>query len=481
MDTTERRTKAVALDLELAAVVAEGRAEHVNPVGGQGQDPASWISSVDRAVRQCVGRLGEGRGRVAGIGVSGQSGGLVVLDERNRILGPACLPGERGLSEDSEELSQAFGGPPGLIELTGNAMRTENTASFLYALKKRFPDRFAAVTTALLPHDFLNFWLTGEKRMEFGDASSTGLMDVRTRSWSGEVLDFLDSRLRECLPPLCSSRGAQGLIRKELAQSWGLGGHVLVSAGGGRAMMEAIGAGNVVSGGVTVSLGRTGRLSGVSGEPLVDPRGMVSSFCDGTDQWMPMVMSAGATDPLEMVGKAFGWKSEDLEQAVAYAPGGAEGLMFLNQGSAGGVLHGIERSNYTPMNLARAAAEGVAMEFGHGLQRIMELGFRPEQVHVAGDWSRSRVWRQLVSDVLGLPVAAAKAGDGAALGAALQSAITYFAESGENLTYQEIAAYAAEPVEGTSCEPVKVEHERYRDLLSRRQFLSESLRGSGLN
>ena len=122
----------------------------------------------------------------------------------------------------------------------------------------------------------------------------------------------------------------------------------------------------------------------------------------------------------------------------------------------------------------------MALEFGHNLERIAELGFEPNHVHLAGDWSRRRVWRQLAANVIGLPVAAVKGGGGAALGAALQSAVTFFAESGEDLSYQEIAAYAAEPAEGSRCEPRSEEHQRYREVLSRRQFLSESLKDSAL-
>ena len=40
------------------------------------------------------------------------------------------------------------------------------------------------LATVLLPHDYLNFWLTGEKTMEYGDASGTALLDVRKRKWS---------------------------------------------------------------------------------------------------------------------------------------------------------------------------------------------------------------------------------------------------------------------------------------------------------
>lgn len=491
IDSNVHRTVVAALDLELATVVAEGYSEHQLLSGKQEgvreQDPAGWISALDSAVRQCLARLGPNRDRVAGIGVGAQSQGLVLLDGDNRILRPAKLAGDLSMLEESEEISRAFGGPPGMIELTGNVVAPDGAPAFLHWLKKRERHLFEKMATILGPHDFLNYWLTGAKRMEFGDASVSGLMNVRSREWSQPILDLIDSRLLDCLPPLSSSRGSQGPLRADLAASWGLSGEILVSAGGGHSMMEAIGAGNVSSGGVTVHLGYEGRVSGVSSEAIIDPHGEVNCFCDSTDQWMPTVATLGATDPLEMVSGTFGWSAEKLEQAVDMAPCGSEGLVFLPLAEAGesGVparfLHGMTRENYNPVNLARSAAEGVALEFGHSLQRIVELGFEPKHVHVAGDWTRSQVWRQLVSNVFGLPVAAVKGGDGAALGAALQSAVTFFAESGEDLSYQEIADYAAEPAEGSRCEPNAEEHERYREVLSRRQFLSESLRGSALS
>ncbi|MDP0490789.1 MAG: FGGY family carbohydrate kinase [Verrucomicrobiota bacterium JB023] len=491
IDTSARRTLVVALDLELASVVAHSSVEH-NWLGGlpEGhveQDPAGWISAVDQGVRECVAKLGPaGRERVTGIGVSGQPGGTVVLDAKNRILRSAKLASDKSHMSDAEELASHFGGPPGLIELAGNALNAGSPAAFLMGFKKQQPEKFAEIAAVLLPHDFINYWLTGVKRMEYGDASGTGLMDVRTRSWCREIVEAIDPRLHECLPPVCSSRGSQGPLRPDLADSWNLPRNVLVSAGSGQAMLEAIGAGNVDAGGVTVTLGPTGRVSAVSDAPLIDPRGEVGAFCDSTDKWMPMVVTEGATDPLEMVSRTFSWDPVKLEMAVREGELGAGGLMFLPQIDAGdgsgpsAFLHGMKRGNYTSVNLARAATEGVALEFGHGLQRIVELGFEPRQVHVAGDWSRSAVWRQMVSDVLGLPVAAAKGGDGAALGAALQAAVAFFSESGEDLTYQEIAAYAAEPAEGSGCEPDEEAHEHYQEILSRRQYLAESLRGSGL-
>lgn len=490
IDSNAHRTVAVALDLEQAVVVAEGVVPHqflkdLTP-GSREQDPAIWISALDQAVRICLAQLGPGAARVAGIGVSGQPGGTVVLDSDNRVLRAAKLEGDLSMLPELEELSQSFGGPPGMLELTGNVLTPHCGAVFLHWLKKSEKSSFERISTVFSPHDFLNYWLTGSKRTEFGDASLSGFMEVRSREWSRPVLEQIDPVLVNFLPPLSSSRGAIGRLRPDLAASWGVGKEVLVSAGGGLAMMESIGAGNVTPGGVTVSLGSQGRVSGVSLEPTVDPRGEVMALCDSTDQWMPLVATTSATDPLEMVSGTFRWNSSQLEEAVRESRCGAGGLVFLPLTDAGpnadasAFLHGMTRDNYTASNLARAAAEGVALEFGHNLERICELGFEPKHVHVAGDWSRSVVWRQLVANVLGLPVAAVKGGDGPALGAALQAAVTYFAENGEDLTYQEIAAYAAEPAEGSRCEPDETEFGRYQEILARRQYLAESLRGAGL-
>ena len=247
IDSNVHRTVAVALDLELASVVAEGYSDHQMiaglPSGMCEQDPAGWISALDAAVRQCLARLGRGRDRVAGIGVSAQSQGLVTLDGDNRILRPSKLSGDTSMIQEGEEISQAFGGPPGMIELTGNVVASDGAPAFLHWLKKKERHLFEQLATVLMPHDFLNYWLTGIKRMEFGDASASGLMDVRRREWSQPMMDMIDAGLVDCLPPLCSSRGAQGMLRADLATSWGLSGEILVSAGGGLSMMEAIGPG----------------------------------------------------------------------------------------------------------------------------------------------------------------------------------------------------------------------------------------------
>lgn len=492
IDTGTQGTKALVFDLEKASVVAGasrnyGMIEGL-PEGHREQDPALWIKAVDYTIRECVRQLeAQDRGggsRVAAIGVSGQQHGLVVLDENNSIIRPAKLWCDTSTSGQCEEISRAFGGAPGLIELAGNPMLPGYTAPKILWLKQNEPQNFQRIEAILLPHDFINYWLTGVRRMEPGDASGSGLFDVRNRRWCREIIDFIDPVLHHALPPVGSSRDVLGSIRPELADAWGLGHHVLVSAGGGDNMMGAIGTGNVKPGQVTVSLGTSGTIYGVNDQPLIDPHGEVAAFCDSTDQWLPLVCTMNATVVTESVRRHYGWDHEKMEREASSAPMGAEGLMLLPyfQGERTpslpegcGVLHGMTLGNYTAPNMMRAAMEGVALSIGYGMMRLEELGFEPGAVKVTGGGSKSPVWRQIIADVLGRPLVALKTDEGAALGAALQSAVSFFRHNGEDLSYDEIISYAVVPDPATECEPDEGRHAFYQELLARQQYLVETL------
>ena len=492
IDTGTQSTKAVVFDLEKAAVVAQSSKSYEMieglPEGHREQDPALWIQAVDFTVRACLKQLGSEAARVAGIGVSGQQHGLVVLDAENRIIRPAKLWCDTSTTEQCDEIARAFGGSPGLIELAGNPMQPSYTAPKILWLKQNEPQNFQRVETILLPHDFINYWLTGVKKMEPGDASGTGLFDVRNRCWSEELIDFIDPMLHRALPPIGSSRDIVGPLRPELAKAWGLGSHVLVSAGGGDNMMGAIGTGNITPGQVTVSLGTSGTIFGVHDKPLIDPQGEVAAFCDSTDQWLPLVCTMNATVVTEAVRKHYGWDHARMEQEVAASPMGAEGLTMLPYLQAErtpslpescGVIHGMNLDNFTPSNMMRAAMEGVSLSIGYGMLRLNELGFEPNSVRVTSGGAKSPVWRQMISDVLGLPLVGLKSDEGAALGAALQAAVAFFQHNGEALGYDEIISYAVILDEETRCEPDEERHQFYQNMLAQQQYLVETLHMPG--
>jgi xylulokinase len=317
-----------------------------------------------------------------------------------------------------------------LIERVGLDMLPGFTAPKILWLKNHEPENFAKLRTVLLPHDYLNYYLTGICRMEYGDASGTALLDVRTRAWAKDVAAKIDPGLENMLPPLGSSREPVGPLKAELAQRWGLPSGVVISAGGGDNMMGAIGTANVAPGCVTASLGTSGTIYACSDRPVLDPQGEVAGFCDSTDAWLPLICTMNVTVATEAARKLFGWTHAQMDAAIAEVPPGAEGLMFLpylqgertpNLPHGTGVFHGLTPGNMTPGHMARATMEGVTLGLGYGLNRLRELGLKPQEIRLTGGGSQSPVWRQICADIFGCRIVTLVETEGAALGAAIQA------------------------------------------------------------
>ena len=489
IDSGTQSTKTIALDLDSGKILASasqsyGLIEGLPP-GHLEQEPQQWADAVDATVRQVLEKLGKRKADVRALGVSGQQHGFVPLDKKNKVIRPAKLWCDTSTTEQCAQFDEEFGGATGLIKLAGNAMLPGYTAPKILWLKQNEPRNYKALTTILLPHDYLNFYLTGERGMEYGDASGTGLLDVREKKWCEPLVDFIDSDLHDALPPLASSRRAFGLLRENLREAWGLSkGEVTVSSGGGDNMMGAIGTGNVQAGVVTVSLGTSGTVYAFGAEPVIDPQGEVAAFCDSTDRWLPLVCTMNVTVATELVCKMFGWSHEELEQHVNAAPAGSDRLLFLpylngertpNLPGGSGVFHGLNTETMTPAHLARATMEGVTLGLGYGLNRFRELGIQPTEIRLTGGGSKSAAWRQVAADIFGVPTICLASAEGAALGAAIQAAYASQAAHGQPTTFRDLCERIVKLDEATRAKPNADHKELYAELLTRQGDLTRRL------
>ena len=188
IDCGTQSTKAVALDWETGEVLAAAAHPHSFveglPEGAMEQEPSQWTAAAENSLRAVLGNLGSRNNEVRAVGVSGQQHGLVALDAGGRPLRPAKLWCDTSTTAECEKITTALGGAQNVVQLVGNSMRTGYTAPKIRWLADHEPLNYEKSAAFLLPHDYLNFWLTGEKRMEYGDASGTALMDVRARKWS---------------------------------------------------------------------------------------------------------------------------------------------------------------------------------------------------------------------------------------------------------------------------------------------------------
>lgn len=487
IDSGTQSTKAIVLDLATRKVIAEARSPHKLitglPSGHMEQHPSDWTKALDKVIKAVVAKVDAKQ--VRGIGVSGQQHGFVPLDANGAVIRPAKLWCDTSTSEECAILTKKLGGEKAVLKKLGVAFLPGFTAPKILWLQRNEPANFKKLRHVLLPHDYLNFYLTGNYFMEHGDASGTALMDVRKREWSAEVIKAIDPRLADWLPKLSSSDAIAGTITPKIAKKYGLSTGVIVSAGGGDNMMGAIGTGNVKPGVVTASFGTSGTIYAFANDAVVDPKGEIAAFCSSTGGWLPLLCTMNVTTVTEQMRGLFGQDHAAFNKAVSEAPVGSKGLVMLpylagertpNVPEGSGAMIGLRSENFNQAYLARAAMEGVTMGMNYGLQRLASLGVKPREIRVTGGGAKSSAWRQIMADVFGVPVVAMIEDEGAALGGAIQAA---WAEARQKNVKTKITRFTDGVVavnEETRCKPNKQNVARYRKLQGVQDILSLALR-----
>jgi xylulokinase len=487
VDSGTQSVKAIALDLDTGKVVAEARAPHRLieglPPGHMEQHPQEWVSAMDAAITEVASRID--RSRVRGIGVSGQQHGFVPLDEKGAVIRPAKLWCDTSTAPECALLTKRLGGAKAVIRKTGLPFLPGYTAPKVLWLKRHEPGNFRRLRHILLPHDYLNFHLTGNYFMEFGDASGSAFLDVRKRAWSQAAMDAVDGRVAGCLPPLSASHESCGTLRPEVARRYGFPAATIVSAGGGDNMMGAIGTGNVAPGAVTASFGTSGTIYAFAKKPVVDPTGEIAAFCSSTGGWLPLLCTMNVTGVTEQVRSLFGWSLAELEAAAAGAPAGSDGLTLLpyldgertpNLPKGTGAYFGLTRRTMAQGHLARAAIEGATLGMNYGLRRLAVLGVKAREIRLTGGGARSALWRQIAADIFGVPVVAMAQDESAALGGALQAAWCDSPGRGSGAALSSLCAGAVSLDESTRCAPDRQRAALYRERQKFHDRLTDDLR-----
>jgi xylulokinase len=123
--------------------------------------------------------------------------------------------------------------------------------------------------------------------------------------------------------------------------------------------------------------------------------------------------------------------------------------------------------------------EGVTLGLAYGLRRFKDLEIVPAEIRLTGGGSKSAVWRQIATDVLGVPTVALKVTEGAALGAAIHAAWTYCQVKGKPISLEKLVDDLVLVEKKTRVEPGKAASLLYGELLLKRIDLTKKLRTAG--
>ena len=379
--------------------------------GWSQQNPEDWWNAVTEGIPELL--AGFDVAQVAGIGCGGQMHGLVVLDKDDNVIRPAILWNDGRTAQQVDYMNGVIGKEK-LSALTANIAFAGFTAPKILWMKENEPENFAKIAKIMLPKDYINYVLTGVHSCDYSDASGMLLLDVRNKCWSKEMLDICGISEKQ-MPKLFESYDCIGTIDPEIAKQLGIHGTVKVVAGAGDNAAAAVGTGTVGAGGCNISLGTSGTIFISSDKFGVDPNNALHAFAhaDGGYHLMGCMLSAASCNK---------WLCEDILGTSDYAAEqagitdeklGRNTVYFLpylmgerspiNDTNARGTFIGMTMDT-SRSDMVQAVLEGVAFAIRDSFEVAKSLGIEIPRSNICGGGAKSKLWQEIMANVLNIPL-----------------------------------------------------------------------------
>ncbi|MEG0595054.1 MAG: xylulokinase [Christensenella sp.] len=401
------------------------------------QDPADWWKGTKEALKELLS--GVDKKKLCAIGFSGQMHGLVPLDSDNKVIRNAILWNDQRTEKECEQIIAGAGGIDGLVGYTNNTMLTGFTGGKLLWLKQNEPENYARLATFVMPKDYIRYCLTGEIATDASDASGTGFFDVAKREWASELVQKIGFDIA-IFPKVYESDEVTGHITAAAEAETGLPQGLPVYGGGGDAVIQNTGMGIVKEGTLGVVMGTSGVVATAMNSFGKNEDGKLQFFCNNAaGKYMVFGCQLSCAGSMEWYKNTFYGDSaepfKEINEGAEASAVGANGVIFLPYLSgercphpdpdARGVFYGLSLLT-NKGDMARAVMEGVTFGLCQMYELILKTNHKLKisEVILSGGGANSKLWKQIVADVFGLPVKIlAGAAEGGAYGGALTAGV----------------------------------------------------------
>ncbi len=472
-------TKAGVFTLD-GTLVGSGYGEYqmISTLPGQAEhDAEAWWGATIGAIREAIVDIDPGNIKAVGVGCTN---GLIAVDEKARPIRPAIMLWDQRALPEVERIREQLGGDE-VFEITGNPLAPGafSLPTILW-LKHKEPESFRAAHKLMVPGGYLVARLTGEFTIDHSRASTTLLFDIRKRQWHKPFLDKLDIDEQKLPRPVACDE-VVGSITEAAAKLTGLKMGTPVIGGCMDTIGAALGTGVLEEGQCFVIMGTAARVAGPIKTGQFDRRFMnCTNVTDNSWQYIGAING---------VGSALRWVRDtfcELEQREADATGndvyelitdqasdsppGSKGLLFLPYLAgertpiwdpyARGVFFGVTLG-HNRGDFFRSVLEGAALAIRHVVELLeSDNDITISELRIGGAAASSRVWNQIICDVLGKRVISLTQSHTEVLGAAILAGVGLKLYPGFEQAVKQTV------VTGAVFEPDNNAHQNYNKLFS---------------
>ncbi|HLI09522.1 MAG TPA: FGGY family carbohydrate kinase [Ktedonobacteraceae bacterium] len=407
------------------------------------ENPADWEQALATTVRQVMQSANIHPADVAALALGSQVDGLVCVGPQDEVLLPAIIWLDRRATEQCSALEERIN-PTDLFHLTGANLDSSHVAPKMLWVRDNEPRVFERARYLLLPGSYMAYRLTGEAVVDYSNASSTLLLDVRQKAWSQRLLQATGID-EQRLGRVAGATEVIGPLTHQAAERLGLTEHTLVAVGSGDEHAACVGAGVTDSHIVCDINGTAEPVCAVAQTPIFDEGGLLETHCHADPAaWLienPGFVSGGSyrwfldafAPHLRAEAAQRGVSPYDLLNAEATGvPAAAGGLIFLPclsgamtptwNADASGVFFGLSLAHGRG-HMVRAILEGTAYGLKDNVDRMAAIGLNPQEIRAVAGGARGRLWLQIKADVTGKPISVPQELETTALGAAMLAGV----------------------------------------------------------
>lgn len=309
-------------------------------------------------------------------------------------------------------------------------------------VKNKLPEVYARISAISMINDWISYRLTGVLATEPSNGSTTGIFNLESRSWDTSIPEKFGLK-GDMFPPVIECGNKIGEVHAKGSAQTGLAEGTPVIAGGGDAQMGSIGVGAVEHNQAAVFGGSFWQYEYTIDSSATDPQCRVRVNCHGISnlwQYEAIAFKPGLAmrwfrdgfcqEEIRMAGKAGRDPYQILDEKASEVPAGSYGMLFTFSDVMNFIAwrhaaptftdFDFDPVRYSKYTFYRAIMESTALVTKGHLEWVYEVtGKKPTEVIFANGASKSALWCQILSDILGLPVKVPTVKEASALGTAI--------------------------------------------------------------
>lgn len=358
---------------------------------------------------------------LAGIGVDTWGVDYALLGPQGELLqNPVHYRDRRNVTAMAEALQVVP--REDIYAATGVQFMPINTLNQLFAAQRDTPALLDAAGRFVMMPDLFNYWLSGEVRCEYTDATTSQLVNPKTRRWATDLMERLGLPAR-LVAPLVEPGSIIGPLQSGVGADDRLAGTPIV-ASASHDTASAVAAITARDGTAFLSSGTWSLIGMELDAPVVTPRAMQLNFSNEggvarTTRLLKNVMGLwllqGCRRCWAQQGREYTYS--ELMDAAEREPGfrhlvDPDDPSFANPDDMPAAIDRFCRKTdqpcpATPGGYARAIFDSLALKYRLVIRDLEELTGHPvERIRVIGGGSQNALLNQLTADATGVPVVA---------------------------------------------------------------------------